>query len=83
MSDVSDFRLRIDRELLDRLVDLAEKRRVPVTTLILEAVRDKLAREAVEHDAESKARIRRRIERMRNATGHGGITWSREELYRY
>jgi predicted transcriptional regulator len=44
--NVSDFRLRIQRELLDRLEDLAEKRGVSVTTLILEGVRDKLARES-------------------------------------
>jgi predicted transcriptional regulator len=46
MGDETDFQLRIHRELLDRLTDLAGKRRVSVTTLILEAVRDKVTREA-------------------------------------
>jgi len=30
-----------------------------------------------------KFRARHGIKRMRNATGHGGITWTRDELYRY
>jgi hypothetical protein len=63
MAGESDFRLRIHRELLDRLVDLMQN--------------------AVGADSGNEARIRRAIERMRNAPGHGGITWTRQDLYRY
>jgi hypothetical protein len=70
--------LRLPETLVRKFRVYAAERNESMTTLVAG-----LMEKAVEDDSEKEARIRRSIERMRNATGHGGITWTREELYRY
>ncbi len=71
--------LRLPEALVRKFRVYAAKRSESMTALVAEMMSN-----AVEEDADSEARKRRAIERMRNAPDlgtAGKITWTRDELY--